>query len=124
VKFSEPPTAGVVPHRAHRPIKLDVHICDGYAGSYRRTLGSGSGGPDTVRITREGNGLMLQTFNRERPQSFPEEFFPESETAFFNTTEDMELTFVRNSRQALTGLRLYQNGTFGQFGRREFKKEL
>jgi len=81
------------------------------------------GGTDTITIKRDGDALIGQKFTGQNPRRFAEEYFPESKTDFFNTTEDEQLTFVKNDRGEVTAVIVYQNGIFGEFGRKEFKLE-
>ena len=81
------------------------------------------GGTDTITIKRDGDALIGQKFIGQKPRRFAEEYFPESETNFFNTMENEQLTFVKNDRGKVTGVIVYQNGMFGGFGRKEYKVE-
>ena len=75
-------------------------------------------GAVTMTIKRDGNALLRQV-----PGWLAQEIFPESETVFFNTTEDERLTFLKNDRGEVTGAIVDENGTFGESGRKEFKLE-
>jgi hypothetical protein len=81
--------------------------------------------PDARAITikREGDALICEKFTGRNPRRFPEEYFPESETNFFNTTEDEELTFVRNDTGEVASVIECENGTFGDYARGEYKAE-
>ena len=50
-------------------------------------------GTVTMTIKRDGDALFRQV-----PGWFAQEIFPESETVFFNATEDEQLTFVKNDK--------------------------
>jgi CubicO group peptidase (beta-lactamase class C family) len=104
--------------KEHIAIKLDPKIYDAYAGQYVMTPDPKLPGTVTMTIKRDGDALFRQV-----PGWFAQEIFPESETVFFNATEDEQLTFVKNSRGEVTGLIVEQTGTFGESGRKEFKLE-
>ena len=122
-KFSDQPPAAPACQKGHVAIKLDPHIYDAYAGRYSMAPDAKLAGTDTITIKRDGDALIGQKFIGQNPRRFAEEYFPESETDFFNTTEDEQLTFVKNDREEVTGVIVYQNGTFGDFGRKEYKVE-
>ena len=75
-------------------------------------------GTVTMTIKRQGDALFRQV-----PGWFAQEIFPESETTFFNATEDEQLTFVKNHKGDVTGLIVEESGTFGESGRKEFGVE-
>jgi hypothetical protein len=103
--------------KEHIAIKLDPKIYDAYAGEYIMAPDPELPGTVTMTIKRDGNALLRQV-----PGWFAQVIFPESETVFFNTTEDEQLTFVKNDSGEITGLIVDQNGTFGESGRKEFKR--
>ena len=104
--------------KEHIAIKLDPKLFDAYAGQYVMAPDSKLPGAVTLTIQRDGDALYRQV-----PGWFAQEIFPESETVFFNATEDEQLTFVKNDMGKVTGLIVEQTGTFGESGRREFKLE-
>ena len=104
--------------KEHIAIKLDPKIYDAYAGQYVMAPDPKLQGTVTMTIKRDGDALFRQV-----PGWFAQEIFPESETVFFNATEDEQLIFVKNDRGEVTGLIVEQTGTFGESGRKEFKVE-
>jgi hypothetical protein len=122
-KFSDQPPAAPAFDKSRIAIKLDPHICDAYAGRYSTAPDKKSPGGEAMTFKREGNALVGQQFASQKPKRFAEAYFPESETNFFNTTEDEELTFVKNDRGNVTGVIWHQTGTFGESGRREYQRE-
>ena len=104
--------------KEHIAIKLDPKIYDAYAGQYVMALDSKSYAAVTMTIKRDGDAIF-----RQIPGWFAQEIFPESETVFFNATEDEQLTFIKNDKGEMTGLIVEQNGAFGESGRKEFKVE-
>jgi CubicO group peptidase (beta-lactamase class C family) len=97
-------------------IKLDPKTFDAYAGQYVMAADPKQQGIVTMTIKRDGDALYRQV-----PGWFAQAIFPESETVFFNATEDEQLTFVKNDKGEVTGVIVEQNGTFGESGRKEFK---
>jgi CubicO group peptidase (beta-lactamase class C family) len=104
--------------KEHIAIKLEPKIYDAYAGEYIMAPDPKFLGTVTMTVKRDGAALVRQV-----PGWFAQEIFPESDTVFFNTTEDEQLTFVKNDKGEVTGLSVDQNGTFGESGRKEFKLE-
>jgi CubicO group peptidase (beta-lactamase class C family) len=104
--------------KEHIAIKLDPKIYDAYAGQYVMAPDPKLQGTVTMTIKRDGDALFRQV-----PGWFAQEIFPESETVFFNATEDEQLTIVKNDKREVTGLIVEQTGTFGESGRKEFKVE-
>jgi hypothetical protein len=80
-------------------IKLDSKLLDGYVGQYE--LGPG----EVFTIRREGEKLRAQLTGQP---SVPIQ--PESETNFFYTVVDAQLTFVKDAKGKVTELVLHQNG--------------
>jgi CubicO group peptidase (beta-lactamase class C family) len=109
--------------KAHIAIKLNPQVLDAYVGRY--TMAPDAKRPDTeaITFTRDGDALIGEKFAGQKPRRFGEAYFPESETNFFNTTEDEELTFLKNDRGEVTGVSWHENGAFGEFGRREYQVE-
>ncbi len=122
-KFSDQPPAAPAFEKSRIAIKLDPHICDAYAGRYSAAPDEKLPGTEVMTFKRDGNALVGQKFAGPKPRRFAEAYFPESETSFFNTTEDEELTFLKNDRGKVTGVIWHQTGTFGESGRREYKRE-
>jgi hypothetical protein len=80
-------------------IKLDPKILDAYVGQYEL-------GPDSIfTIRRDGEKLRAQLTGQP---SVP--ILPESETNFFYTVVDAQLTFVKDAKGKVTDLVLHQNG--------------
>ena len=82
-----------------RAIKLDPRVYDAYVGKYQLT-------PDfVITVRREENGLSVQATNQPKF-----EIFAESETRFFLTAVDAQITFVKNEKAEVTHLILHQGG--------------
>lgn len=82
-----------------KAVKLDPGIYDAYVGKYELT-------PEfVITVTRETNGLAIQA--TDQPKF---EVFAESETKFFFTVVDAQITFVKNEKGEVTHLILHQNG--------------
>ena len=122
-KFSDQPPAAPAFEKSHIAIKLDPRICDAYAGSYSAAPDEKHTGTEVITFKRDGNALVGQKFAGQKPRRFAEAYFPESETNFFNTTEDEELAFLKNDQGEVTGVIWHQPGTFGESGRREYQRE-
>jgi CubicO group peptidase (beta-lactamase class C family) len=80
-------------------VQLDTKITDDYVGEYE--FGPGR----VIVITREGDKLFARRGNGPR-----NEILPESETAFFMTVADVQLTFVRDETGKTSGMTLRANG--------------
>ena len=122
-KFSDQPLTAPACEKSHIAIKLDPHTCDAYAGRYSITSDARHPGTEAITFKRDGDALIGEKFTGQKPRRLSEAYFPESETNFFNTTEDEELTFLKNGLGEVTGVIWHQNGLFGEFGRREYKVE-
>jgi hypothetical protein len=122
-KFSDQPPAAPAFEKSRSVIKLDPHLCDACAGRYSAAPDEKHTNTEVMTFKREGNALVGQKFAGEKPRRFAEAYFPESETNFFNTSEDEELTFLKNDKGEVTGVIWHQPGTFGESGRREYKME-
>ena len=122
-KFSDQPPDAPAFEKSHIAIKLDPRIYDAYAGRYSEAPHSNVPGAWAITVKRDGDALICQKFAGRNPRRFAEEYFPESETNFFNTTEDDELTFVKNDQEEVTSVIVCENGTFGDFARTEYKVE-
>jgi CubicO group peptidase (beta-lactamase class C family) len=95
IAFGQPYKTAVVRTVA----KVDPKIYDAYVGQYRFTP------LFVIAVTRDGDRLMVQATGQ--PQL---EVFPESETKFFLTVVDAQITFERNPAGEVTHLILHQNG--------------
>jgi hypothetical protein len=84
--------------RARKVARIDVKTYDAYAGDYAI-------GPQLFTITREGDKLMFSV-----PGQGKVEAFPESDTKFFFTVIDAQVTFVKNERGEVTELLFEVNG--------------
>jgi len=104
--------------KAHIAVKLDPKDYDAYAGRYVMAPDPKVQGTVTMTIKRNGDVLYRQV-----PGWFAQAIFPESETVFFNATEDEQLTFIKSDKGEVTGVIVEENGTFGESGRRELKRE-
>jgi len=122
-KFSDQPPTAPAFEKSRIAIKLDPHICDAYAGRYSAAPDEKSAGSEVITFKRDGNALVGQKFADQKPRRFAEAYFPESETNFFNTSEDEELKFLKNEHGDVMGVIWHQPGTFGESGRREYKRE-
>ncbi len=80
-------------------IQIDPRVVDGYVGEYELAPGF------ILTITREGNRFYVTPTNQNRA-----EMFPESETKFFLTVVDAQLTFMRDASGKVTHLVLHQGG--------------
>ena len=78
--------------------RLDPRIYDSYAGEY-------SVGPATFTVSREGDKLLFTA-----PGAPKIEAYPESETTFYFTVIEGQVTFVKDERGEVTGLMLDFNG--------------
>ena len=122
-KFSDQAPIAPAFEKSRIAIKLDPHICDAYAGRYSAAPDEKSPGSGVITFKHDGNALVGQKFADQKPRRFAEAYFPESETNFFNTSEDEELTFLKNDHGDVMGVIWHQPGTFGESGRREYKRE-
>jgi hypothetical protein len=77
----------------HIAIRLDPKNYDAYEGKYVMAPDPKFQGTVTLTIKRDGNTLC-----RQIPGWFAQAIFPESETVFFNATEDEQLTFIKMKR--------------------------
>lgn len=80
-------------------IKLDPTVYDRYVGRYELFPGF------ILTITRQGDKLMSQATGQQKC-----EIFPESETEFFLTLVDAQITFVKNEDGTVDRLILHQAG--------------
>jgi len=84
--------------RARKVAKIDFKTYDAYAGEYAI-------GPQLFTISRDGDRLMFSV-----PGQGTVEAFPESETKFFFTVIDAQVTFVKSERGEVTELLFEVNG--------------
>lgn len=81
-----------------KAVAVDSAVLDKYVGEYKFQQPS-----TTIVITNE-NGKLFQKRNTEAKF----EMFAESDTKFFLKNEDIQLTFVKNTLGAVTGLVVHQ----------------
>ena len=91
--------AKLEPTKERTAIKGDPKIYDAYVGHYELTPSF------VIAITKEGGRIFAQATGQPRF-----EVFPESETKFFLTVVDAQITFVKNDKGSATALVLHQNG--------------
>lgn len=82
-----------------KAIKLDARVYDSYVGQYELNPNF------IITIRREADGLSLQATNQPKF-----EIFAESETKFFLTVVDAQISFVKNDKGEVTHLILHQGG--------------
>jgi CubicO group peptidase (beta-lactamase class C family) len=92
-KFKAPRQRTVVP--------VDHKIYDRYVGQYQFSA------KHFITITRHGDRLVAQ---ENGPMEFPYEILPESETEFFFTAGDGQITFVLNEAGMAKEAIVYQDG--------------
>ncbi|WP_173088308.1 serine hydrolase [Devosia sp. 1635] len=81
------------------PVSIDPGLLPRYAGTYRL-------GPEfDLVVTSEGGRLFVQASGQERL-----EVLPQSETEFFYTVVDAQISFELDAEEQVTGLVLHQNG--------------
>ena len=97
--FWSPQTAMAQARAERKAVKLDPGVYDAYVGKYE--LAS----EFVITVRREENGLSIQT--TDQPKF---EVFAESDTKFFLTAVDAQITFVKNEKGEVTSLILHQNG--------------
>ncbi len=91
--------AKLEPAKERTAIKGDPKIYDSYVGNYELTPSF------VIAVTKEGGRIFVQATGQ--PQF---EVFPESETKFFLTVVDAQITFVKDDKGSVTHLILHQNG--------------
>lgn len=79
--------------------EVDPSIYDLYIGKYMFSTDA------ITTVFRENNRLYFQA-----PGEDPEEFFPESETDFFSTESDMQITFVKNEEGVIEKIKVNNQG--------------
>jgi len=83
---------------------VDRKTYDGYIGQYQLEIS-----PDyVVTISVEADKLMMEI--KQPVGRLKAELLPESETRFFRTDVDVQVTFVKDERGQITGLILHQQG--------------
>ncbi|HKS27173.1 MAG TPA: serine hydrolase [Pyrinomonadaceae bacterium] len=93
------PLARYEPPKERKAIQLDAKILDAYVGQYELAPSF------VITITRDGNRLYAQATGQ--PQI---ELFAQSETEFFITVVDAQISFVKDEKGQVTQLILHQNG--------------
>lgn len=96
---SQYPLAKIEPPKEHKAIQLDPKIFDAYIGEYLLVPGF------SLVFTREGYKLFMQPTGQSKV-----EIFPESETDFFLTVVDAQVSFVKDDKGQVNEAILYQNG--------------
>ncbi len=89
----------IEPPRLRTAIKVDPKIYDALVGEYE--FGAGR----IITITREGDKLFAQRTNGPR-----DEILPASESTFFLTSADVELTFLKDETGKTSGMVLRAGG--------------
>jgi hypothetical protein len=84
--------------RVRKIAKIDLKTYDAYAGEYAL-------GPQVFTISRNGDKLMFSVTGMGTVEAFPE-----SETKFFFTVIDAQVTFMKNERGEVTELLFEVNG--------------
>lgn len=93
------PLAKRTPPKQRKAIAINPILLDAYVGRYQLA-------PDFIlTITEEQNRLYLQATGQPKV-----ELFPETETQFFITEVDAQVTFVRDQQGAVNQLILHQAG--------------
>jgi CubicO group peptidase (beta-lactamase class C family) len=87
------------PPKERKAISLDPKILEAYVGQYELTPAI------LITVTRDGNKLYAQAADQPKI-----ELSAESETEFFVTVVDAQMTFVKDEKGQVTGLILHQNG--------------
>jgi CubicO group peptidase (beta-lactamase class C family) len=89
-----------VPLQPVRPVaKIDPKLLDSYVGRYQFSPAF------SMDITRDGDHLYVQPTGQGQS-----ELYPASDTRFFLTGVDAEISFTRNSTKKAESLTLHQNG--------------
>ena len=93
------PLAKFEPPKEHKVIQLDPKVFDAYVGEYQVAPGL------SLVFTREGDKLFMQPTAQSKV-----EIFPESETDFFLTVADVQVTFVKDDQGQVNQAILFQSG--------------
>lgn len=88
------------PAKIRTEIALDAATLDAYVGEYAIAPAF------SIIVSREGNSLFALATGKDKVQ-----IYPESATDFFLKAVDAQLTFVKDSAGAVTGLVLHQAGS-------------
>jgi hypothetical protein len=91
--------AKIEPAKERTTIKVDPKIYDAYVGHYELTPSF------VIAVTKENDRIFVQATGQPRF-----EVFPESETKFFLTVVDAQITFVKDDKGQVANLILHQNG--------------
>jgi CubicO group peptidase (beta-lactamase class C family) len=96
---SQYPLAKYEPPKEHKAISLDPKILESYVGEYQLA-------PNVLMsVSKEGDKLFVQ------PTGQPKfDLFAESETEFFLTVTDAQVSFVKDDKGQVDHLVLHQNG--------------
>jgi serine-type D-Ala-D-Ala carboxypeptidase/endopeptidase len=87
------------PLKVRRPIKVAPQVLEAYVGQYELTPGF------VITISRDGDRLYAEATGQSKI-----EIFPESETEFFLTIVDAQISFVKDEKGEVTHLVLHQMG--------------
>ncbi len=85
-------------HPQHTKIEIDPTLLNAYAGKYKL-------GNVIITITKGDNKLWLQIAGQPKYA-----IYPESETTFFYTVADRQISFVKDEKDKVTKLILHQGG--------------
>lgn len=96
---SKYPLSKYEPLKERKAIKVDPKILETYVGQYQLTPAL------IITITGEGDKLYAEVTGQQKI-----EIYAESETDFFITIVDAQLTFVKDYKGQVTHLVLHQNG--------------
>jgi serine-type D-Ala-D-Ala carboxypeptidase/endopeptidase len=96
---SQYPLAKYEPLRERKAISLDPKILDSYVGEYQLA-------PNVaISVSREGDKMFVQLTGQQKI-----DLFAESETEFFLTVVDAQISFVKDDKGQVDHLVLHQNG--------------
>ena len=82
----------------HIKIEINPMLLDAYVGQYKF-------GDIVFTISKDGSELYAQIIGQP---AYP--IYPESETTFFYTAADLQISFVKNDRNQVVQLILHQGG--------------
>ncbi|HUG99568.1 MAG TPA: DUF418 domain-containing protein [Gammaproteobacteria bacterium] len=86
-------------------ITVDIRVLDTYVGVYELATE-----PYTFFVTTEGNALYGQSPGYPGDADIPLRLFAESATEFFSRSSDLQVSFVKDSTETVTGLVLHESG--------------
>lgn len=92
------PLAKFEPPKERKAIKLEAKIFDSYIGEYQLAP------TFVITVSREGDQFFAQATGQDKF-----ELFAETETDFFLTVVDAQITFVKDDKGQVTHLVLHQN---------------